>query len=145
MALPRLFHLCSPVQVLGGNEGTGQEAQSTQVSLEMAVPTPHSLAFPELLPARDSFLASLNPAAISSWRQGVVAQLYLCLPSTPCQGHPAFLPGLGRVTVQLLGKTISSYLAVWEGWHEDVLGSVDLRPTPHTVSPQEASQINVIK
>lgn len=50
---------------------------------EMAVPTPHSPAFLELLPARDSFPASLNPAAVGSWKQRVVAQLYLCLPP-PC-------------------------------------------------------------
>lgn len=75
--------------------------KSIQVSLEMAVPSPHSLACPELLPARDSFSASLNPAAGSSWRQGVVAQLYLCLclPSTLCQRHPALLPDLGRGSV----------------------------------------------
>lgn len=115
MGLPWLLQLCSPVQVLCGNDGTGQEAQSTQVSLEMAVPIPHSLAFPELLPARDSFPASLNPAAISCWKQGVVAQLYLylCLPSTLCQGTLLFSQVWeSGVSVQLLGKTISSYLAV---------------------------------
>lgn len=96
MGLPWLFQLCSPEELCRCCVGI-----SIQVSLEMAVPSPHSLACPELLPARDSFSASLNPAAGSSWRQGVVAQLYLCLclPSTLCQRNPALLPDLGRGSV----------------------------------------------
>lgn len=72
-------------------------AQSPQVSLEVAVPTPPSLAFPEL-PCQRSLPCLTESCSISSCRQGVVAQLHLCLclPSPLCQGHPALLPGLGQ-------------------------------------------------
>lgn len=80
-----------------------QEAQSTQVSLEMAVPTPHSLAFPELLPARDSLPASLNPAAISSWSRG-------WWHSSTC----AFLPPCARGTLLFSLAWGGSVCSCWE-------------------------------
>lgn len=122
MGLPWLSQLCSPVQVLCGNDGT--KAGGTKhpgVSGDgCAHPTQPGLSWAS--PCQ-RFLACLTkPCSNQLLEQGVVAQLYLCLPSTLCQGDTALFPGLGRVSVQLLGKTISSYLAEWEGWQEDVLG-----------------------
>lgn len=128
----------------GGSDGPGQGAQSTQVSLDMAVPTPHSLAFPELLPATDSFPAWLKPAAISSWGRG-------WWHSSTCAC--AFLPPCARGTLLFSLAWGGSVCSCWEKlspaiWQRGRAGmrmSWDLRPTPHTVRPLETSQINVIK
>lgn len=137
MGLLWLFQLCSPEELCRccvGMMAQGRRQKHPGVSGDgCALPTQPGLSWASpcqrfLLCLTKSRSRQLLEAEGGGTALPVPVPSFHPVPEAPCSSP---WPG-ERVSVQLLGKTISSYSALWEGWHEDVLGSMDLRHTPHT-------------